>query len=186
MPEPLVHVDHRVDPGFPGSMNGVTKRFGAFAGREVLRESDVVGAAVPPVPEDAHGQSGPLLKRAGRGEHLAGAAAVPYPERGFGGPVFHTAGFEAGFPGPGLLEGPDAVSLGRREPVTLEGAERNPVCRFVAVLPGRAPLGQVHNLEPRTVFGASKHTEALRERRRVVRTDEEARAVFSIQGNALQ
>jgi hypothetical protein len=55
-PEALVHVHQGAQIPAVRLAEGALKGIGAFPWREVFREAGVIGAAMPPVPEHAHGQ----------------------------------------------------------------------------------------------------------------------------------
>jgi hypothetical protein len=101
-PEALIHVDHGPDVLAVGNGQGGLHRLGAFAGREVLWKAGVVGAAVPPVPEDRHRQSEPFLESDRRRQHVRRATAVPDPNAGIEHPVRHEALLQPAFAGPDL------------------------------------------------------------------------------------
>ncbi len=119
-PQTLVHVYNRVNAFGARVSDGVAEVVGALTRREILGEADIIGAAVPPVPEhaDRHSQIVPHFHC--RRQHAGRWSTIPHPEACIRDPGGRSALFEAAVAGPGLLKRPTPVDIRHGDPVAIE------------------------------------------------------------------
>ncbi len=185
-PEPLVHIHQGADVFGLRAGQGVGETLGALAGRQVFRETGVVGAAMPPVPEDADRQVQFFPQNHRRFEHARRAAAVPDPQRGVKRPVGHPAARQPAFPGPGLVGCPGAVALGGCEPVAGESPELDGVRQAPGRDRCRAALGQVRDFAVQAVFAVAEERKVFVEPGGIVAGHIQPRPILLVKRQALQ
>ena len=193
-PEPLVHIDERVDALGLRGYQRVGEALRALARRKVFGETGVVSTPVPPMPEHADGQPQFLLQYHRRLQNPRRSAPVPHPQRRVARPSRHPAARQPALLRPDLVGRPRAVTLRRRQPVPLKRPEpdgiRQPPRVAAAPRPPsaafrRQSFRQVHHFAAELAFRGAEDSERLVEHGGVIAGHIQPRPVLPVEGQAL-